>query len=116
MQSHTIPEDQWIQFFDDFSKSHVGWPVTIEVLSEDAGPERLAGDLPFQGISFDTRGTRASALHVTAGDRTDANVDHVIDLPLRIHIIGDEPQSHRIDVQIEPANGPTTLLHIQRPS
>lgn len=116
MQSHIIPEDQWIRFFDMFSKSHVGWPVSIEVLSEDAGPQQLAGDLPLQGISFDTHGTRASALHVAAGDRTDANVEHVIDLPLRIHIMGDEPESHSIDVQIEPANGPITLLHIHRPN
>jgi hypothetical protein len=116
MQSHMIPEDEWVEFFDQFSKSHAGWPVTIEVLSEDAGPQLLAGDLPLQGISFDTRGTRASALHVSAGDRIDANVEHVIDMPLRIHILGDDPESHNIDVQIEPADGPLTLLHIHRPS
>jgi hypothetical protein len=113
MQTYTIPEDQWMEFFDAFSRDHVGWRVSIEVLDREAGPEHVAEDLPLQGISFDTKGTRPSAIQISAGDFPDAHVRHVVDLPL--HIRRAEEPSGDVDVQIEPATGPVTLLHLRNP-
>src|SRR5437660_256946 len=57
MQSYEISEDRWIGFFDEFSRDHTGWPATIEILSKESGPQRLASELAFQGISFERSGT-----------------------------------------------------------
>jgi hypothetical protein len=86
--------------------------VTIAVLDQTAGPEDLARDLPLQGISFDTKGTRPCSIEISAGD-VEAHVRHVIDLPLRIHKA--QQDDGAIDVRIEPARGPVTLIHVRRP-
>ncbi len=112
MQTRTIPADQWINFFDQFSRDHVGWNVSIQVLDDSAGPEHIAENLPLQGISFDIRGTRPGAIQISAGG-SDDHVNHVIDLPLHIHQ-ADEPNGD-IDVRIEPARGPATLIHLRNP-
>ena len=114
MQTYEIPDEQWIGFFDRFSREHANWPVTIEVLSVEAGPERIAQELPLQGISFDASGTRPCTIHVGAGDKPDANTSHVIDMPLHIRVADDEG-GDRGTVQIEPARGATTLVHFHRP-
>ena len=46
MQTQTIPEDQWLEYFDQFSRDHVGRPVSIEVLDAQTGPQYIAQDLP----------------------------------------------------------------------
>ena len=111
MDTHTIPDDQWIEYFDRFTKEHLGCPVTIEVLDKNAGPQNVAVNLPLEGISFDTKGTRPASIEISVGDRPDRHVSHIIDMPL--HIREAEEQSGAIDVQIEPANGPVTLVHVR---
>jgi hypothetical protein len=113
METRTIPEEQWIEFFDRFSKDHAGWPATIEVLEGQSGPQNLARQLPLQGISFDTKGTRPCSIEVSAGDLANQNVRHVVDLPL--HIRQAEEPDGSIDIQIEPARGPVTLIHLRGP-
>jgi Family of unknown function (DUF5335) len=114
MQSHEIPEDQWIEFFDRFSREHPGWPVTIELLSQESGPQRIAQQLPLLGISFESKGTRPNAVLIGAGDRTTPNISHAIDLPLHIRVADDE-RSSSVTIQIEPAHGPITLVHVHSP-
>ena len=114
METHTISEDKWIEFFERFSRDHAGWSATIEVLDRDSGPQHLAENLPLQGISFDTKGTRPCSVEISAGDHPDRHVNHVVDMPLHIRQ-ANEPDGS-IDVQIEPATGPITLVHLRAPS
>jgi hypothetical protein len=113
MDTRTIPEDQWFDYFDRFSREHVGCAVSIEVLDRESGPQHIAVDLPLEGISFDTKGTRPSSIEISVGDRTDRHLSHIIDLPLNIHE-AQEPNGD-LDVQIEPATGPITLIHVRGP-
>ncbi len=116
MQTRVIPEDQWIDFFGDFSRQHAGWPVTVELLSPETGPQRLMQEQPLQGISFDTAGTRPCTIQVGAGDNPSANFSHVIDLPLHIRLAGgDAEQDASGTIEIEPARGAPTLVHFHRP-
>src|SRR6266566_6873734 len=111
MQTQTIPEDQWLEYFDQFSRDHVGCPVTIEVLDAQTGPQYIAQDLPLSGISFDTKGTRPCAIEISLGDQPQRHLNHVIDMPL--HILQACEPSGDIDLHIEPATGPPTLIHIR---
>jgi hypothetical protein len=113
MDTRTIPEDQWVEFFDRFSRDHRGWLATIEVLDYQRGPQHVAENLPLMGISFDSKGSRPTAFEISAGDRTDEHISHVVDLPL--HIREAREQDGSIDLQIEPARGPATLIHLQGP-
>jgi hypothetical protein len=113
METRTIPEEHWIEFFDRFSQDHVGWPVTIEVQDAEHGPQKVAQGLPLLGISFDTKGTRPSSIEIIAGSSAGTHVEHVIDMPL--HIRKAQEDNGDIDVQIEPARGPVTLIHLSGP-
>jgi len=110
METCTIPEDQWADFFDHLNHDRDGWIATIRVLHGEYGPQQIASNLLFQGISFDTKGTRANSVQISAGDQIGSHVNHVVDLPL--HIRQTQEPNGSIDVQIEPANGPTTLIHL----
>jgi hypothetical protein len=114
MQSREIPDEHWISFFDEFSRDHVGWPVTIEVISPESGPQHVATELPLQGISFDPGGSRPCTINVGAGDNPSANFSHVIDMPLHIRLAEAERDADGT-IQIEPARGPVTLVHYHRP-
>jgi hypothetical protein len=113
METWTIPEEEWIKFFDDFSRDHAGWVATIEVLDTATGHQRIAKNLPLLGISFDTKGTRGCSVEVGAGDRPDQHISHIVDMPL--HIRETREAEGCIDLQIEPATGPVTLVHLQGP-
>jgi hypothetical protein len=110
MKTYQVSEEQWIDFFNNFSRNHVGWPVTIEVLSPEAGPQRLASELPLQGVSFDSAGSRPSSITMGAGDGPSANISHTVDMPLHIRVAEDETGDSGT-IEIEPARGAPTLLH-----
>ena len=113
MQCREIPSEDWTEFCDDFSREHAGWPVTIELLDPSAGPQRLADRLPLMGISLDTDGTRASTLQISTGQGVQATVSHAVELPLHIRTAQEETGDGTL--QIEPAKGPSTLVHYHRP-
>ena len=110
MQTHTIPEDDWIGFADRFSREHDGWLATVQVL-DGSGVLLVAKDLPLQGISFDTKGSRPCSIEVSVGETPSDHVRHVVDLPLHFRE-ADEPDGS-IDLQIEAADGPQTLIHLR---
>ena len=114
MQTYTIPEAQWIEFFDEFSREHAGWKTSIEVLDKSIGPQHVAENLPLQGISFDSKGSRPCTIQISAGGPSAKHVSNVVDMPLYIRQV-EEPNGD-VDVQIEPASGPMTLLHLQKPT
>jgi hypothetical protein len=114
MKTQTIPADQWSEFAARFSREHAEWPTTIKVLDREAGPLNVATDVPLQGISFDTKGTRASALQVSVGDADGEYIRHVIDLPLRISQA--EEGDGAIDLEVESARGPLTLIRVHEPA
>jgi hypothetical protein len=113
METQIIPDDQWIEFFDRFSREYAGWTTTIQVLDRQSGPQNVAENLPLLGISFDSKGTRPCAIEISAGDQPAQHVTHVVDLPL--HIRQAQESDGSIDVQIEPATGPITLVHLRGP-
>ena len=114
MQTQEIYEQDWICFFDEFSRDHAGWPVSIELMSQQTGPQHLAQELPLQGISFDPAGSRPCTINVGAGDNPSANLSHRVDLPLHIRLADDE-NGEGGTIQIEPARGPITLVHFHPP-
>lgn len=112
METRTIPESEWIEFANRFSRDHVGWLATVQVL-DGSGALLVAKDLPLQGISFDTKGSRPCSIEVSVGDTPTGHVRHVVDLPLHVRE-ADEPDGS-VDLQIEAADGPQTLVHVRGP-
>ena len=103
-----IPREQWLRFFDDFSKQHQGWIVTLEVLGRDLGDQEHTTQLPLVGISADVK-DRESNVHVLVGDRPETHLTHIIYTPARVLFKQPEEPAHD-SIEIESQDGTTTLL------
>jgi len=111
MRTKEMPQAEWRRFFDDFSKQHAGWIVTLEVLGADLGDQEEATRLPLVGISADGK-DRAHRLEIIVGGRPEAHVTHIINTPKRVWLTQPEAEAHEA-VEIESEDGTTTLVHFQ---
>jgi hypothetical protein len=112
MQTRDIPREQWIRFFDDFSKNHDGWIVTMEVLGADIGAQEEANNLPLVGISADVK-ARENRVEIIVGGRPDVGLTRFIERPKHIwvkepRLPGDET------MEIESEDGIKTILNFHR--
>ena len=112
MQTREIPREQWIRYFDDFSKNHEGWIVTLEVLGADIGDQEEANNLPLVGISADVK-ARENRVEIIIGGRPDVDVTRFIERPKHIwvkepRVPGDEA------MEIESEDGIKTILNFHR--
>jgi Family of unknown function (DUF5335) len=112
MQTRDIPREQWIKFFDDFSRRHEGWIVTLEVLGSDIGDQEEANNLPLVGISADLK-ARENRIEIIVGGRPDADVTRFIERPKHVwvkepRLPGDEA------MEIESEDGIKTILNFHR--
>ena len=108
MRTREIPRAQWSRFFDDFSKQHEGWIVTLEVLSPDIGDQEEVTGLPLVGISADLK-DRENPIEIMVGGRPEAHVTHIINSPQHVWLKQPEEAAHEA-VEIEAADGTTTLV------
>jgi Family of unknown function (DUF5335) len=109
MQTIEIPREQWIRFFDSFSKDHEGWIVTLEVLGSDIGDQEEVSGLPLVGISADLK-ARENRIDLMVGGKPAVDVEHFIEKPKHIWIKepgipGDEV------IEVESEDGIKTLLN-----
>jgi hypothetical protein len=112
MQTRDIPREQWIRFFDDFSKNHEGWIVSLEVIGADIGDQEEANNLPLVGISADVK-ARENRVEIIIGGRPDVDVTRFIERPKHIwvkepRVPGDEA------MEIESEDGIKTILNFHR--
>jgi hypothetical protein len=108
MLSKEIPHDQWIRFFDDFSKQHEGWIVNWEVLDAKLGDQEKTTRLPLVGISADVKGAKPR-IDVMVGGRPDAHVTQIIDTPKRVWFKQPDQPGHEA-IEVESADGTMTLV------
>ena len=108
MRTREIPRAQWSRFFDDFSKQHAGWIVTLEVLGADLGDQEEVTGLPLVGISADLK-DRENRIDIMVGGRPEAHVTHIINSPKRVWLRQPEAEPHEA-VEVESADGTTTLV------
>src|SRR5262245_21357952 len=108
MLSKEIPRTQWIRFFDDFSKQHEGWIVTMEVLGADIGDEEEADALPLVGISADWKAGERR-IEIMLGDNPEAHLTRIINTPKRVWLKQPEEPAHEA-VEVESEDGTTMLV------
>ena len=108
MLSREIPREQWIRFFDDFSKQHEGWIVTWEVLGSDIGDQEKTKRLPLVGITADVKGDKPR-IDVMVGGRLDAHVSQIMEAPKRVWFKEPEEVGHEA-IEVESEDGKVTLV------
>ena len=112
MLAEEIPRKRWNKFFDDFSRKHEGWIVTLEVLGSDLGDQDQAAGLPLSGISADLK-DRESRIEIIVGGKPEAHLTHIIEGPKRIWVEESDEGLHEA-VEVESEDGTATLVRFHR--
>ena len=112
MQTREIPREQWIRYFDNFSKNHEGWIVTVEVLGPDLGDQEEARGLPLVGLSADVK-ARENRVEIIVGGKPDIDVTRFIERPNHVWI--KEPRMPGDEaIEVESEDGIKTILNFHR--
>ena len=84
MPTHQIPSHDWAKFFDEFTRRHKHWLVTIELMQADLGDQVQVRELPLEGITVEPNEVGEYHIMIMAGSRPDARISHTINAPRRV--------------------------------
>ena len=111
MQSNEIPESEWPRFFDNFSREHEGWLVTVEQIPPGGGgPRTEARDLPLVGVFADPHD---QAVAIVMGDKPDQHLTHAVHDPARV-VSERTAAGADSGLLIEEQSGRTTRIRFNR--
>src|SRR5262245_10210467 len=89
MATREIPRHEWVAFLDTFSRTHLGWLVTVEVMGEEIGNQTEVRSLPFAGISADVKDNE-SRIEITLGMDPNAGITRGISAPQAVYVKQDD--------------------------
>ena len=112
METQEIPHEQWIVFLDSFSHQHNGWLATLEVLDTEFGAQSPAQDLPFEGISLNSKEGRPESILISVGRSVGDHLTHRIDHPTHIWLQR-APSGADSALEIESDGDSKTLLRFR---
>lgn len=111
MPTQEIPPHDWPGFFDQFSRQHQGWRVTVEVLSSDIGAQLEARDSPLVGISADLKDQERS-IAIIVGESGARHLTHIVSDPKYVRLKQTNEGADEA-LAMESSDGVTTLLHFR---
>jgi len=111
MPTREIPRDEWLSFFDEFSRQHEGWLVTVEVLTDESGAQLEAHELPLVGITTD-KDRNSKTIAIIVGQTIDDHITHTISEPTHVWLDETADGAHQA-LQIESANGEKAILRFR---
>lgn len=85
MPTKEILRDEWARYFEEFSRRHQGWLVTVEVLGLDIGDQVQVRNLPLEGITVETNDD-GYEMTIIAGSRPDARISRTVRAPVRVWV------------------------------
>ena len=109
-----VPPAEWQAFLGKFSDEHRGWRAAIDQHQPGHIPERLVEGLPLQLILAEQAGFGVNDIAIVAGEDDSDAAGHLLHRICQARHVR-VAQSHfrnDIAVSIEPAGGPSTVLHV----
>jgi hypothetical protein len=87
MHTRELHPQEWVTFFDGFSRTHRGVPMTIQAkVGPDIHSAVIARRLPLVGISAEPRGPQPEAIHIVVGTPPLSHISHTIRQPTRLSV------------------------------
>jgi uncharacterized protein DUF5335 len=111
LTTREIARQEWPDFFDEFSREHEGWSVTIERLDPALGDQIEVENHAFQGIVAERKG-EPKVIEIFAGSTAKESSTHVIQNPARVWI-EEAGENAGVAVEIESEDRVKTLLRFQ---
>ncbi|MBI2361520.1 MAG: DUF5335 family protein [Deltaproteobacteria bacterium] len=80
MPTREIPRDEWVAFFDSFSRQHEGWLSTVEVRGAEMDAQVESREQPLIGVTADLK-EDDDVISILVGRSRDDHVAHMIHAP-----------------------------------
>jgi uncharacterized protein DUF5335 len=114
MDTHTreIGREEWVAFFDSFSRQHDRWLITLEVLGPEIGAQVESREQALNGITAELSDTGEDVISILVGSRSNDHVAHMVRAPSHVRLKETAEGAHEA-LQIESMSGVTTLLRFR---
>jgi Family of unknown function (DUF5335) len=114
MKTKEIAKNEWPEFFDNFSRKHEGWLVTVEIFGSDIGAQVEEGELAFEGIVDEWDEIQGNQIMIMIGAKPDDHITHSISRPTLVSL---EQTDEGADaaLAIKSEDGTTALLRFRSP-
>jgi hypothetical protein len=111
MTTRELARDEWIAFFNAFSRRYRGQPVTVQRGGTTANEpaQTLAKRLPLVGITADREGDQVTAIEIIVGESPDEHLMHVVRAPSRVRVAQVTDGADEL-LLIEADDDPTTIV------
>ena len=115
MPTQEIQHDEWRTFLDTFTKQHEGWLASLEVFGPEIGAQPEARDLPFEGITAESKDGEPETISIILGKNPEDHVTHTVSDPARLWL-EETSDGASAALEIESAGEVKTLLRFRSPS
>lgn len=86
MPTQEIQRNEWVSFFDSFSRRHRGWLVTVEMMDPEIGDQTEARDLPLEGITAELNERGPDQIEIIVGNQADSHVSNSVVDPRQVWV------------------------------
>jgi hypothetical protein len=114
-RTEEIPQRDWVEYLDEFSRGHQGEQVTVEVMSKEVGAQVEARDVPLQGISADRKRSGEHDVNIILGKELNPPLTHIVPEARRIFVMSSDQGTDQA-LEIEAADGSRTLVRFELPA
>ena len=105
-----IPREEWPRFFDEFSRRHRGWLVSIEIFGA-LGAQVEANQRPLNGIVAEER-KGSFVIEILTGSALGETLTHTVARPTRVQV-EETGEGAEAAVQIESKDEGRTLVRFR---
>ncbi len=113
MRNRLVPRSEWFLFFEEFSRRHAGWLVTVRVLHPKFGSQVEARDLALEGIVSPADASGPISIHV--GASASSNLEHEIPRPQQVWVELSEAGAEEA-LGVVSEDGTRTIVEFRAPS
>jgi hypothetical protein len=114
MRTVVIPRADWRVKLDEFSSTHEGWRVSLELLMPEMGAQPEIVDLPLRGVAAEVD-ARDSTITIAAGSTGLDQITHTIHTPLRVRLEQND-QGADVALEIESSDQAKAILRFTSPA
>jgi len=110
VRTREIPKDEWSRFFDEFSRRHQGWLVTIEIFGS-LGAQVEVHERALNGVVVEER-DGSPLIEILTGSTPGETLTHTIARPTRVQV-EETREGAEVAVQIESSDEGRTLIRFR---
>lgn len=109
MKTRKIPQTEWLDFFNRFSRQHQGWIIDLEVYGADIGAQYEERELALEGITAEWNEGEGYVIAIMTGAERTHHITHSINHPTEVGLEQTD-QGANVALSIKSADGTTSVV------